>query len=101
MGKGESKLETIMMLRITKTQESAGEVVLMLEGKVIEQWAALLDSVCRSYLRQKKSVHLDCANVDFIDASGIVVLKKLPQPEVTIFNEPVFVKQLLQNGGKP
>jgi anti-anti-sigma regulatory factor len=90
-----------MMLKITKTQESAGDVVLMLEGKVTEQWAALLDDVCRGYLRQKKSVHLDCANVDFIDASGIIVLKNFPHPEVTLESAPGFVTQLLQIGDQP
>jgi anti-anti-sigma regulatory factor len=89
------------MLKITKTRENAGDVILLLEGKITEQWADLLDGVCRSYLAQKKTIHLECACVDFVDASGISVLKNLPRPEVTIVNAPVFVTQLLQIGGKP
>lgn len=87
-----------MMLKITKTHESAGDVMLMLEGKVTEQWASLLDDVCRTYLQQKKTVHLDCACVDFIDAGGIKVLKNLPHPQVTLESTPGFVTQLLQIG---
>jgi ABC-type transporter Mla MlaB component len=89
------------MLRITKTLENAGSVILMLEGKVTEQWATLLDDVCRAYLNQKKTLHLECARVDFVDANGISVLKNLPRPEVTIVNAPAFVTQLLQIGDKP
>jgi ABC-type transporter Mla MlaB component len=88
----------MMMLKITKTQESASNVALKLEGKVTEQWATLLDDVCRIYLEQKKTVHLDCANVDFIDADGIAVLRNFPPKEVTLVNTPGFVMQLLQIG---
>ncbi|MGH7148905.1 MAG: STAS domain-containing protein, partial [Nitrospiraceae bacterium] len=63
-----------MMLKITKIQESRSDVLLKLEGKITAQWAALLDGVCRSLLRQEKAVYLDCANVDFIDARGVEVL---------------------------
>jgi ABC-type transporter Mla MlaB component len=88
----------MMMLKITKIQESAGDVMLMLEGKVTEQWASLLDDVCRAYLQQKKTVHLDCACVDFIDASGVAVLKNLPRPQVALVSTPGFVTQLLNIG---
>jgi anti-anti-sigma regulatory factor len=90
-----------MMLKITKTQESAGEVHLTLEGKVTDQWAALLDGVCRTHLRAHQTVQLDCAHVDFIDATGIEVLKNFPRKRVTLLHAPGFVTQLLQNGGQP
>lgn len=86
------------MLKITKTRESNHEVVLALEGKVTEQWAGLLDDVCRSYLLQHKTVRLDCTCVDFIDARGIAVLKNFPRPEVTLTGAPGFVTQLLHIG---
>ncbi len=86
------------MLRITKTHETSRRVDLLLEGKVAEQWAALLDGVCRAHIRDKKAVQLDCAGVDFIDASGVDVLKNLPRRQVKLLRAPGFITQLLHNG---
>ena len=73
-----------MMLKITKIQESRRDVLIKLEGKITDQWVVLLDGECRSYLRQKKAVHLDCSHVDFIDARGVEVLNNLPQTQVNL-----------------
>jgi anti-anti-sigma regulatory factor len=88
------------MLKITKIQETRGDVLLKLEGKITAQWAALLDGECRSLLREEKAVHLDCAHVDFIDASGVEVLNNLPQTQVHLMSAPGYVTELLQNGGR-
>ena len=89
-----------MMLKITKIQESRSDVLLKLEGKITAQWAALLDGVCRSLLQEEKTVHLDCAHVDFIDATGVEVLNNLPRRQVTLMSAPGFVTELLQIGGR-
>jgi ABC-type transporter Mla MlaB component len=89
-----------MMLKITTIQESRSDVLIKLEGKITDQWAALLDGECRSYLRQKKAVHLDCSHVDFIDARGIKVLNNFPRTQVNLMSAPGFVTELLQTGGK-
>lgn len=88
------------MLRITKIQESGGDVLVKLEGKITAQWAALLDGECRSYLRQNKAVYLDCSNVDFIDERGIDVLNNLPHKQVNLLGAPGFLTELLQIGGR-
>ncbi len=88
------------MLKITKIQESGSDVLLKLEGKITEQWAALLDGECRSYLRQKRTVYLDCSHVDFIDRTGVKVLNNLPRKHVTLMSAPSFVAELLQIGGR-
>lgn len=89
-----------MMLKITKIQESKRDVLLKLEGKITEQWAALLDGECRTILRQQKSVYLDCSHVDFVDARGVEVLNNFPQSQVTLMSAPGFVTELLQIGGR-
>ena len=89
-----------MMLKITKIQESRSDVLLKLEGKIIAEWAALLDGVCRSLLRQEKTVHLDCTNVDFIDARGVEVLKGFPRTQVTLMSAPGYMTELLQIGAR-
>ncbi|MBH0208329.1 MAG: hypothetical protein HP495_07395 [Nitrospira sp.] len=78
------------MLKITKIQESARDVLLKLEGKVTEQWAALLDGECRAYLRQQKSVFLDCSHVDYIDGRGVEVLNAFPHTHVTLMSAPAL-----------
>lgn len=88
------------MLKITKIQESKSDVLLKLEGKITEQWAALLDGECRTFLRQQKAVYLDCSHVDFIDARGVEVLNNFPQPQVTLMSTPAFVTELLHIGGQ-
>jgi len=88
------------MLKITKIQESGSDVLLKLEGKITEQWAALLDGECRAYLRQKKVVYLDCSQVEFIDARGVDVLKNLPKAKITLMSMPGFVTELLHIGGQ-
>ncbi len=75
-------------------------MVLKLEGKVTEQWAALLDGECRSFLRNRKTVLLDCAGVNFLDERGVEVLRNLPLDEVTLIGAPGFVTELLQTGGR-
>ena len=89
------------MLKITKVQESGTDVLLKLQGKITEQWASLLDGECRSFLRRRKLVYLDCSQVDFIDQRGVDVVKNLPRPGVTLMSAPGFVTELLQIGGRP
>jgi len=88
------------MLKITNVQESRNAVLLKLEGKITDPWAALLDEECRSFLRQEKEIHLDCSQVDFIDEKGIEVLNRLPKQHVTLMSAPGFVRVLLQTGGR-
>ncbi|MGQ0665738.1 MAG: STAS domain-containing protein [Nitrospiraceae bacterium] len=88
------------MLKITKIQESGSDVLIKLEGKITEQWAALLDGECRAYLRHKKAVYLDCTNVNFIDGRGVEVLRSLPDKQVLLMSAPGFITELLQIGGR-
>jgi anti-anti-sigma regulatory factor len=89
-----------MMLKITKIQESRSDVLLKLEGKITAEWAALLDGECRVLLREKKVVYLDCSHVDFIDATGVEVLNKLPRTQITLISASGYVTELLQLGGR-
>ena len=89
-----------MMLKITTIQESRRDVLLKLEGKITDQWADLLDGECRSFLRQRKAVHLDCSHVDFIDARGVEVLNNLSQTQVNLMSAPGFITELLQIGDR-
>ncbi len=88
------------MLKITKLEETESTVVLKLEGKVTDQWAALLEGECRSFLRHRKRLFLDCAAVSFLDGRGVEVLRNFPLHAVTLIGAPAFVRELLQTGGR-
>ena len=88
------------MLKITKTVTNGQKVILKLEGKITDQWASLLDEECRTALRGRNKVELDCAGVDFIDERGVEVLKNLPQTGVTLISAPGYLTELLQIGGR-
>jgi len=88
------------MLKITKIQETRSDVLLKLEGKITAEWAALLDGECRSLLQQERTVHLDCSNVDFIDAMGIEVMNNLLRTQVTLMSAPGYVTELLEIGDR-
>jgi hypothetical protein len=92
--------EDVQMLKITKVQENGRTVKLKLEGKVTAQWAALLDGECRSFLRDGKTLLLDCAGLDFLDEEGIEVFRNLPMKDVALISAPGFVTELLQTGGR-
>lgn len=89
------------MLKITTLQDNPHGVCLALEGKVADQWAALLDGVCRAHLRAHRNVQLNCAQVDFVDASGLDVLKNLPRRHVRLLQIPGFMAELLHHGDSP
>jgi len=88
------------MLKITKVQESGNDVLIKLQGKISEQWAALLDGECRAYLRQKKAVYLECSHVVYMDARGIEVVNNLTHKQVTLMSAPAFIMELLHVGGR-
>lgn len=87
------------MLRITRIENDGEPVTLKLEGKVSDQWAALLDSECRSLLHGGHSIRLDCEDVSFMDAVGIGVVTEFPRQRVRIVNAPRFIEELLKEGG--
>jgi anti-anti-sigma regulatory factor len=91
---------TEIVLKMTKIQEKGSDVFIKLEGKITDQWVALLDGECRWYLQQGKAVHLDCSHVDFIDVRGVEVLNDLHRTQVTLMGAPGFVRELLESGGR-
>ncbi|MDF0675531.1 MAG: hypothetical protein P0120_14505 [Nitrospira sp.] len=88
------------MLKITKVRESGSDMLLKLEGKITGQWAVLLDRECRSYIRNRKVVHLDCSHLEHIDMRGVEVMNNLLRKHVILMSAPAIVTELLQTGGR-
>lgn len=95
----DSKEERDAMLKITKVLDSCEDVLLKLEGKITEQWAALLDEECRGYLLKKKVVYLDCSRVEYIDEQGAKVLNGFDPENVMLVSTSAYVTELLKHDG--
>ncbi len=72
-----------MVLRITR-EDGSHRATLRLEGRVIAQWAALLERECSDLLRSGGAVSLDLASVSFVDRAGVEALERLSRLGIEI-----------------
>lgn len=83
------------MLRIEKTGEDNGIVSLKLEGRLVAQWAVVVEEECLRVLRGQKRLILDFAGVTFIDRAGVAMLREVTNERVRLVNCSPLVKELL------
>ena len=70
-----------MTFRITREE---GSRKLKLEGRLVAEWADLLERECSDLLRPSTSVSLDLADVSFVDRAGVEALERLSRAGVEI-----------------
>jgi len=87
------------MLRITREEGSGSRAVLRLEGRVVAEWAALLEHECFGVLRSRDAVSLDLAGVNFVDRTGMEALKRLSRAGVEIRGRSGPVASVLEVEG--
>src|SRR5262249_38241721 len=73
-----------MTFRITREEGSRSRATLKLEGRVVAEWAALLERECSDLLRSSTAVSLDLAGVGFVDRAGVEALERLSRAGVEI-----------------
>ena len=88
-----------MVLRITREEGSPSRAALRLEGRVVAQWAALLERECSDLLRSRGAVSLDLAGVSFVDKAGVEALVRLSRVGVEIRCRSGPVACVLQEEG--
>ena len=88
-----------MTLRITREGGSRSRATLKLEGKVVAEWAALLERECFEFLQSRRLVVLDLAGVTFVDRTGIQTVERLSQAGVEIRCRPGAVASVLEGEG--
>lgn len=81
-----------MTLRITRVNEGTR---LRLEGRLVAQWAELLEREAAELLVDDDVV-LDLAAVGFVDRAGVEVLQRLSRAGVTVLCRPGPVASVLQ-----
>jgi anti-anti-sigma regulatory factor len=84
------------MLRITVVESSSNAVRLRAEGRVTGRWVEELRSSCElQALSDGIRLTLDLAEVSFVDAAGIRLLKELRSRCVTLLSlSPLVTEQL-------
>jgi anti-anti-sigma factor len=84
-------------MRIFQATEIDGSVVLRLEGKVHGQWVDELRHLSSEILQKPATrLVLDLAEVSFIDADGLELLRELSSRHVSVSNGSLFVTQQLK-----
>jgi ABC-type transporter Mla MlaB component len=86
-------------LRITREEGSRSRATLKLEGRVVGEWAALLNHECSDLLRSSIAVSLDLAGVGFVDRAGVEALGRLSRAGVEIHCPPGPVASVLLGEG--
>jgi anti-anti-sigma regulatory factor len=76
--------EADVTLRITREKGSRARTTLKLEGRIVAEWAALLERECSDLLGAGGSVSLDLTAVRFVDRPGVKALKRLAHAGVEI-----------------
>jgi anti-anti-sigma regulatory factor len=86
-------------LRITRRRGSRSRATLKLEGRVVAEWAALLERECSRLLRSRAEVSLDLGTVTFVDRAGVQALERLSRKGVVIRCRPGAVASVLEGEG--
>ena len=88
-----------MTLRITREEGTGAQAPLRLEGRVVAEWAALLERECCGLLRARNTVSLDLTGVNFVDRVGVETLARLNRAGVEIRCRPGPVASVLEGEG--
>jgi RNA polymerase sigma-70 factor, ECF subfamily len=83
------------MLKITKIESSAGEVILHLEGRLIGAWVNVLKSYCSTVREKGQPLTLEMREVSFADRTGISLLCALEKSGVVLAGcSPLIAEEL-------
>jgi ABC-type transporter Mla MlaB component len=83
------------MLRISRIDSSAGDVILRLEGKLIGPWVNELKSCCAIVCKEGRRLSLDLTDVLFADRTGVALLRALQESEVVLAGCPPLISEEL------
>lgn len=88
-----------MVLRIMQRKGFWSKTILRLEGRLIAEVAALLESECAELLGERHQVSLDLAGVSFVDRSGTEALQRLSRAGIEILCPSGPVAGVLEGAG--
>ena len=88
-----------MTLRITRQRGSRYRANLRLEGRLVAEWAALLERECLDLLLSRGAVSVDLAGVVFVDRAGVDVLRRISHMGVEIHCRSRLIASVLEGEG--
>lgn len=72
------------MLRLTVAPAGSSPATVFVEGRLVADWADLLETECRRVMKSAGQVELDLSSVIDVDTRGLVVLRRLRQEAVVL-----------------
>lgn len=72
------------MLRVTVAPAGASASTVTIEGRLVGDWADLVEAECRRVRKATGKVELDLKSVIDVDSRGLVVLRRLRQEAVEL-----------------
>jgi len=85
-----------MMLRITELARDGGAARLVVEGRVTARTVAALEQACDEAAQRHRTLDLDVSQVQFADAVGLDVLRRLAGGRVRLVGCSGFLLELLK-----
>ena len=86
------------MLRITKKNSDSSDITLGLEGRIVTDWATVLEQECSELLAEGCRVWLDFSGVTYVDSHGAERLQNLHEKGVRFVNYPDLLWDLIDDG---
>ena len=87
------------MLRMLREKQGSRRVVLIVEGRIVGEWADVLEDECLRLIRSGFSVALDLSDVVFISRRGVQALDRLVRIGTQIRNCSPLIADLLEQEG--
>ena len=76
-------------------------MALRAEGRLAEEWVAVVEQECAAVVRDFGSVHLDLTAVTYVDSRGAAALRNMVRNHVTLSNCPPLIRELIGEDGLP
>ncbi len=87
------------MLRITRIVQVPARITLQVEGRVVDEWTALLGAECDKLLGEGAILVLDFSEVKYVDLPGIEMLQKVQARGAIIRGCSEVIRDLLGGSG--
>ena len=84
------------MLRITEKEEQDKTIILLLEGKVSQDWVKELKSQISSRLDKGNKIILDFAGVSYIDEEAVRMINRFSDQKLSCRNCSLYVRTALK-----
>jgi len=87
------------MLRIQRHDVNARTVTLVVQGRIVAEWADLLERECGELMRSRLRVMLDLSEVVFIGRYGVEALGRLSRAGARVIGCTPLIAAMLEQGG--